>query len=110
MIIKCLEIRDSGTCIPAIAIKMSAAGMVEDTFLWREGYPRDGKGVVLMRLSNQEAHSDVYDWSDSSRTMRTAALYIEKNFDDLQNGQVVCVENILGERETPKEPEIHKVL
>lgn len=34
--------------------------------------------------------------------MHTAHKYIEENWDALKDGDVVCVEHILGERETPK--------
>ena len=105
MIIKCLEIRDNATCIPAIAIKMSAGSPVEERFLWRCGYPRDGQyGVVLMRLSDQRATSDVYGWGD--RTHKAAHLYIEEHFDELKEGAVVDVRVILGEADVPATPEI----
>ena len=42
MRMKVLEIRDSATCIPALAIKMTPTNGIEDQFLWRCGYPRDG--------------------------------------------------------------------
>lgn len=106
MIIKVIEIRDRNTCIAAMAIKMLAAGPVEHVYLWRCGYPSDGSGVILMRLDDQRATSDPYDWSDS-RTMRTAHLDILDRFDDLSNGDVVDVRVYLKEAETPVEPEIY---
>ena len=104
MIIKAIEIRDRATCIPAIAIKMSAGGPVEERFLWRCGYPRDGHCVVLMRLADQRAASDAYDWAD--RTHKAAHLYIEKHFDELNEGAVVDVRVILGEADVPATAEI----
>lgn len=96
MIIKVLEIRDEGTCISALAIKMTPANPIEDKYLWREGYPRDGHGVVLMKLNDQRATSDPYDWQNP-RTMPNAHLYILANFDELKDGDVVDVRVILGE-------------
>ena len=109
MITKVLEIRDEGTCIAAVAIKMLAATPIEDRFLWREGYPRDGNGVVLMCLSDQRATSDPYEWTAfgwGPRTMPTAHLYIIYNFDNLRDGEVVDVRVILRESTTPADPEI----
>lgn len=104
MIIKCIEIRDRLTCIPAVAIKMEAADVVEAHFLRRCGYPQDGTGVVLMKLSDQEASSDPYHWDN--RTMGAAHLFIEESFDDLVNGQVVDARVYLKECAEPAEPEI----
>ena len=103
MRIKCIEIRDEGTCIAAIAIAMKPSSHVESAFLWREGYPPHG--VVLMRLSDQRATSDAYEWND--RTHQTAHLYIEQHFDELENGTVVDVRVILEETEEPAEAEVY---
>ena len=104
MEIKCIEIRDEGTCIPAIAIRMIAAGMIENRFLWRCGYPPDGSGIILLRLADQRATSDPYEWND--RTHKAAHLYIEKNWDDLFDGAVVDARAVLGERPVHAAPEI----
>lgn len=104
---KVLEIRDEGTCIGALAIKMEAANAIEDAFLWREGYPRDGHGVVLMRLSDQEASSDPYEFGN--RTMRGAHLWIIEHWDQLHDGDVVDVRvTTLGLASEPAKPEIWK--
>ncbi len=105
MIIKALEIRDEGTCIPVIAIKMIAANDIQDRYLWRCGYPRNGKGIVLMQLSDQQASSDLYEWG--GRTMPNAHNFILEHFDDLEEGAVVDVQVILEETTTPVSPEIY---
>ena len=107
MIIKCVEIRDRLTCIPAIAIKMEAADLIEDRFLWRCGYPRDGSSVVLMKLSDQDASSDPYGrrWG-GTRTMPAALNWIIDHFDDVKHGGVVDVRVILGEATEPAVTEI----
>ena len=107
MFMKCVEIRDHATCIPAIAFKMIAADAIEDSFLWCCGYPRDGSGVVLMKLHDQRAHSDPYDWV-GNRTMRVAHLWIEQWWDRIESGDVVDVRVILGETAVPASPEIHR--
>lgn len=111
MITKLLEIRDEGTCISALAIKMSSRNPIEVTYLWREGYPRDGHGVVLMKLSNQKATSDPYEWPDlggGRRTMPVAHLHIIEHFDELKDGDVVDVRVVLGEAGTAVAAEIWK--
>ena len=109
MIIKCIEIRDRSTCIPALAIKMDAASAVQDRFLWRSGYPRNGSAVVLMRLSDQRATVDPYEWPSLgpyARTMPSVHNYIIEHFGELLDGQVVDTRVVLGETATPAKPEI----
>ena len=106
MIPKFLEIRDSGTCISVLAIQMHAFNNIETKFLDRCGYPENGRGVVLMHLSTQEASSDPYEHS-GARTLAVAHEYIIERFDELKDGDVVDVRVILGEQEKPAEPEIY---
>lgn len=106
MITKCLEIRDDGTCIAAIAMKMTAAQGAEEKFFWRCGYPRDGHAVVLMNLSDQRATSDPYGWGGGTRTMPIAHNWIIDHFDELIEGQVVDVRVIQGLTDTPAPAEI----
>lgn len=106
MIAKCIEIRDEGTCIPALAIRMRAANDVQDRFLRRCGYPPESMAVVLMRLTDQRATSDPYEWV-GSRTMIAAHLYIEEHFDRLTEGAVVDVRVLLGETQHSAPAEIY---
>lgn len=109
MFMKMIEIRDSMTCIPTVAIKMLACDPVEQKFLWRCGYPKDGSSITLMRLSDQKATNDPYGWhalGTGLRTMQVAHDYILKYYDTLRNGQVVDVRTILGEAEHAATPEI----
>ena len=101
---KVLEIRDEGTCIPAVAIRMVAANAIEDKFLWRCGYSRDGSGIVLMRLADQRATVDAYEWD--GRTMRAAHVMIDRFWDDLKDGDVVDARIELGLADKPCAPEI----
>jgi hypothetical protein len=107
MITKCLEIRDEGTCIAAIAMKMAAANSIESRFFWRVGYPLDGHAVVLMNLSDQRATSDPYGWGGGARTMPIAHNWIIDHFDELTEGQVVDVRVIQGWAEKPAQAEIY---
>lgn len=105
MKIKMIEIRDRATLIAAVAIKMEADGEAQERFLGRCGYPWDGAVVALLRLDDMRGHVNPDDWS--GRTMPAAHQYVYDNFDTLEDGQVVDVEVILGEKDTPKEPEIY---
>lgn len=59
--------------------------------------------IYLIMLATERCAYDPYDWGD--RTMTVAHQYIESNFDQLNNGDVVDVEFILGETSVPKRSE-----
>lgn len=100
MITKTLEVRDEGTHIPVLAIRMLAENEVQDYYIHgRTGHPRDGTGIVMMRLSDHRASVDPYHWGD--RTHANAHHYIYENFDALSDGDVVDVRHILGEADAP---------
>lgn len=98
---KVFELRDSLTFIPVIAIQVSRD---DHRLFWRAGYGHT-PSVLLMRAEGKgKVTCDPYDWGD--RTMTTAHLHIESNWDSLFNGEVVDVEYILGETDEPKFSEI----
>lgn len=97
-----LEVRDRLTCIPVMAIQMAADDPTQAFYLRRCGFS-DGLGVILMKINDQAAHSDIYDWRD--RTMRHAHEYIIDNFDKLNHGDVIDVRTILGETAEPAKSE-----
>ena len=105
---KVIEIRDEGTCIPAIAIRMVSLDTITRHYLKRSGYP-DGHdrpaSIMLMRIHDGKATNDPYEWPDLTgdrRTMPTAHKWIIENWDELEHGQVVDVEFILGIASEPK--------
>lgn len=110
MITKALEIRDRGTFIPVIAIKMVPDdGMdhePERYLLRRSGYGFDDPCVVLCRMEcsgvDRNATYDPYSWGGGARTYQVAHQYIIGHFDELESGDVVDVEFILGETSKPK--------
>jgi hypothetical protein len=106
MICKTLEIRDKGTHIAALAIKMLADNPVQAYYIHeRSGYPRDGSSIMLMCLHDGRATNDPYEWQTlrmGPRTMPTAHNFIIDNFPTLEDGQVIDVEYILGETSQPK--------
>jgi hypothetical protein len=96
-----LEIRDSMTCLSVLAIRMFSMSDVQDWHIHlRCGYSRDGSSIILVNLDDARAKNSSYDWKD--RTMFTAHDYIEKNFDSLNDGDVIDVEFILGETDKKK--------
>ena len=109
MTFKVLEVRDSGTHIGVLAIRMLAdnneqAYEIHD----RAGHPRDGASIVLMCLDNFKATNDPYEWTSlglGPRTMPVAHNYIVDHYDELADGQVIDVEYLLGETATPKTSE-----
>lgn len=96
---KLFEIRDEGTFIPALAVRISG----KDGYLARRG----GYGapcVMLTRLQGGKASYDPYDWTDS-RTMQVAHVHIAEKWDELPDHSVIDVEFIMGVRATPKKSE-----
>ena len=106
MQIKLFEVRDEGTFIPAIAIKINEPANDAERFLMRRcGFPIPNDqqtefSILFGRMQGGMFSADVYEWA--GRTMPVAHKYIEDNWDSLTTGDVVCVETILGLRETPK--------
>lgn len=102
---KMLEIRDIGTFIGALAIRMLADKPTQEYYLNRCGYPRDGSSIMLMVLHTGRATNDPYEWASlglGPRTMPAAHGWIIDHFEELADGDVVDVEFILGEATSPK--------
>jgi len=118
MIVKAFEVRDAGTFIPVMAIKMiptQQGGRFEQEryLLARAGYgpdPRADPCVVLCRMecagvdrnATYDPYSWGYSWGGVARTYQVAHEYILKHFDDLFSGDVIDVQFILGEAQEPK--------
>jgi hypothetical protein len=115
----CLEIRDSMTFIPVMATSTDAFNEERDCFgslvlpstreriiaqsylLRRSGYPSDGSVVIVTDLNNpRRSSNDPYEWND--RTMQVSHKYIQENWSQLNNGDVIDVEFILGETTVKK--------
>jgi hypothetical protein len=104
---KLFEIRDRATFIPCIGIWIDTRDSdvnAEFYLIRRAGYDEAYPLLLLTRLDGGgKAQYDAYDWGD--RTMQVAHDYIQNHWDELQSGDVVDVEFILGETTTPKESE-----
>lgn len=108
MKIKLFEVRDKGTFIPVMAIKLGSEHEAERYLAARAGFGRDFHAqqdhVLVGRIGTQPMELR-YDFRFQDRTYLTAFEYISENFDILEPGQVVDVEYILKEVDTPKESE-----
>ena len=109
MKVKLLEIRDRATFIPAIAIQLGSRSEEERWLLSRSGYGRDNEShktyVLLTPLIGGKICYDPYDWGVNPRTYHVAHMYVVENWEKIASGDVICVETILGERDSPKTSE-----
>ena len=114
---KLLEVRDRETFIAVFCVNMQpqsweppvqstsdrANRIRERRYLLRRcGYGEDGPTIAMGRLdaNGQPWNADPYHWCD--RTMQTAHVFIQERWDELEDGDVVDVEFILGLTEAPK--------
>lgn len=126
MQIKILEVRDSGTMIPVMCINMNVdpehidvhgttpvdrvnerreRAAAQHWHLRRVGFPLDGRPNIAMTDLNCDGGAcwnDPYGWKGGTRTHPVAHNYIIDHWDELKDGDVVCVEHISGERPEPK--------
>lgn len=97
MTYKFLEIRDVGTFIPVLAFSTQAIDEEEPAsyLLRRAGFGLHCDCIYLIKLATGGAEYDPFNWN-GSRTMNVAHQWIEKNWRELKNGDVIDVEFILG--------------
>lgn len=101
---KMFEVRDRSTFLPMIAIRMHSNNLREDFLLKKSGYGREQVCIFLTDISAfSRGNYDPYDWRDRTRTV--AHDFIQKNWDELESGDVVDVEYILGETKEKKKSE-----
>jgi len=110
MITKTIEIRDSMTFIPVLAIKLEPTGE-RDRFLFaRAGYgttvSAQSQYVLLAQLNGGggKITCDPYDWT-GNRSMAEAHRWLVDHFDEIESGAVVDVEFLLGETSAAKTSE-----
>ena len=109
MIAKTVEIRDAGTFIPALAVKLAPVTEADRYLFERAGYgitpERQREYVVLARIAggNGQSTCDPYDWDTG--TMQHAHAWLIEHFDEIESGAVVDVEYITGKRSAPKRSE-----
>lgn len=112
MTCKILEIRDRGTFIPMLAIKAEADHHSSEARRWllaKAGYgitpDEQAEYVLLAQINggNGKIACDPYDWGQNPRTYFVAHQWIIEHWNELKDGDVVCVEYALGERAEPKQ-------
>lgn len=105
--VKLFEVRDRGTCIPTIAIRLDDNTEQEARLAQRAGYGsalyQPNYVLVAALRGGEPLHYDPCAWATRARTMPTAHRYIVEHFADLAPGAVVDVRWILGETPAPAE-------
>ena len=101
MTVKQLEVRDRGTFMPMLAIKVSGV----DGWLFRRAGFGSQPLIILMNLVRMECQYDPWSWPTQARTVPAAHRYITANWDEILDGDVIDVEFILGERPSKKTSE-----
>lgn len=101
--IKLFEVRDIATTMSCMAIKPANLSDKERFIFGRIGY-KPAENYVFMGIIGEELITDPYA-HDDTRTLREAHKYIKKNWEELESGEVIDVEFILGETDTKKESE-----
>lgn len=102
---KLFEIRDNGTFISVLAIWLESETDSGRYLLARSGYadnPYPAR-IVVWRMDGGAGHatSNPYAWTDG-RTMSVAHVYIKEHWDEIETGDVIDVEFILGETDIKK--------
>ena len=109
--VKLFEVRDQGTFMPVMALKMHAESAPESWLMARAGYGPDAmshQDYVLFAPIDGSAIGEInYNWSKwDSRTRLQAHRFIEEHWDELKSGDVVDVEYILGKTAEPARSEM----
>ena len=104
---KLIEVRDSATFIPALAIKVVSDETPEAYLLRRAGYGgyRDEVNhyILFMRLEGGQMEYDPFRWRLSEgRTMHHAHQILIERWAEFKSGDVIDVQFELGETPTKK--------
>jgi len=104
MITKTFEVRDKGTFIPVLAVSMETDNETDRFIIGRGGFGKSvqeqAKYVILINLVNFISTYDHYNWN--SETLTVAHAHIIQHFHDMNTGDVIDVEYIMGLSETQK--------
>lgn len=108
MEVKTIEIRDSATFIPALAIKLKPECEEDRYLLARAGYgltPQDQSNyILLLDLNGGEGryNCDPHGWAGPATTWYEAHQWLENNWADISSGDVLDVEHEYGRTPKPK--------
>lgn len=100
-----IEIRDKGTFIPAMVVKLRSNAGDAAYVARRVGIT--SVSVYLFRLDDGVGTNDPHSWGPNDRTYSTVHHHLmrEGEFEKLSDGDVLDVEFLLGEVATPKRSE-----
>lgn len=101
---KLIEVRDIMTTVVVLAVRMTASDKRERKLIAREGFNTAYPLVIFHPLSRTKATWNLYDWND--RTFQAAHSELQLKWDLYNSGDVLDVEYVLGETDTPKESDI----
>jgi hypothetical protein len=115
--VKLFEVRDRGTLIPMLAMRVSALHSGKDwheqdcdelkvvKLIARAGFGESGS-IAMLHLGEPKYgwRFNAYDWRD--RTFHAAHLYVEQHWDELRSGDLIDVRVVLGEARLPCESEL----
>ena len=97
MDIKQIEIRDRGTFVPALAVRVSRA----DGWLIGAAGFGDEPTVILFKLETGEGHWDAHDWEGGgASTMGEAHEYLQFNWHEFRDEGMLDLRRLRGETET----------
>src|SRR5262245_35324167 len=113
---KTFELRDHGTFIPVIAVLLNPIqpGLygppdIDEYLLRRGGWawydPQKPADILLMHLQTNESHSNEFEWGPINRTMKIAHEFIQKQWANLRDAEVIDVAYILRETNECKKSE-----
>ena len=99
---KILEVRDGTFTTPVLAVQLSSEMMEEQYLLARAGYratPVKLRTVLLHKLTNGITYLSPNQCPE--KNVRLAYEHVQKNWDSVQTGDVICCEYLRGERQEP---------
>lgn len=96
---KLFEVRDSGTFIPVICIKLVPTNEADRYLLSQSGYGKDIEQQANYLLYAELAGGMFeYEWGGhANRTRAVSHEYIQEHWDHLTSGDLIDVQFILGE-------------
>lgn len=92
---KYFEVRDRMTFIPCFAFEITGSCYLERSVGFRD------RVIMFGRLEGGKCYFSPFDWGD--RTYHTAHMHITNHWDELNDGDVIDVEFILKETDSPKQ-------
>jgi hypothetical protein len=106
--VKLFEIRDIATFMPVLCVRLRSTTEEERYLLARAGFGLDYKDqrqyVQMVNIAGGSGVStcDPHGWTGGASTLPEAHRHIIKHWDELESGDVVDVEYILGLSDHPK--------